>query len=103
MKIISWNCRGLGNPWAVRALNKLLKQQAPNLIFLMETRRKIDELNRIRNRGGMGNIAGIDCEGEGRSRAGGLAVMCDSSIVLEVSSMSLNHIDMRVKAAEVGQ
>ncbi|XLR25102.1 hypothetical protein S83_053002 [Arachis hypogaea] len=103
MKIISWNCRGLGNPWAVRALNKLLKQQAPNLIFLMETRRKIDELNRIRNRGGMGNIAGIDCEGEGRSRAGGLAVMWDSSIVLEVSSMSLNHIDMRVKAAEVGQ
>ncbi|XP_057760091.1 uncharacterized protein LOC130980424 [Arachis stenosperma] len=103
MKIISWNCRGLGNPWAVRALNKLLKQQAPNLVFLMETRRKTDELNRIRNRGRMGNIAGIDCEGDGRSRAGGLAVMWDSSIVLEVSSMSLNHIDMRVKVAEAGQ
>ncbi|MED6224692.1 hypothetical protein PIB30_086505 [Stylosanthes scabra] len=31
MKLISWNCRGLGNPWAVRALNKLLQQNLSTL------------------------------------------------------------------------
>ena len=41
MKIISWNCCGLGNPWAVRDLNKLIQQKVPNLVFLMETRKKI--------------------------------------------------------------
>ena len=25
MKLISWNYHGLGNPWAVRALNKLIE------------------------------------------------------------------------------
>jgi exonuclease III len=43
MKIISWNCRGLGNPTAVRALKKLLKTQCPDLVFLMETRLKADD------------------------------------------------------------
>jgi hypothetical protein len=40
MKSLSWNCRGLGNPSAVRALKKLLKTQSPNVVFLMETRLK---------------------------------------------------------------
>jgi len=38
MKILSWNCRGLGNPAAVRALRKILKITCPDVVFLSETK-----------------------------------------------------------------
>ena len=38
MKILSWNCQGLGNPWTVRGLCKLVREQDPKVCFLMETR-----------------------------------------------------------------
>ena len=38
MRLLSWNCQGLGNPWTVRSLRKLLKDQVPTVCFLMETR-----------------------------------------------------------------
>lgn len=100
MRLLSWNCRGLGNPWTVRALNKLIKQKGPNLVFLMETRRKANELMRFRYKGGICNIVGVECEGEGRSKAGGLACMWDNSIQLEVVLMFTNHIDMHIKMGD---
>lgn len=36
MSILSWNCRGLGNPRSVRDLHLLVKEKRPNLLFLME-------------------------------------------------------------------
>jgi exonuclease III len=38
MKLLSWNCQGLGNPKTVRALQKLITQNHPDIIFLMETK-----------------------------------------------------------------
>ena len=38
MKLLSWNYQGLGNPWTVRNLCKMVKDQAPLICFLMETR-----------------------------------------------------------------
>jgi exonuclease III len=38
MKIISWNCQGLGNPKTVRAFKKLMQTHQPDIIFLMETK-----------------------------------------------------------------
>jgi exonuclease III len=37
MKLLSWNCRGLGKPAAVRALRKLTKAHHPDIVFLIET------------------------------------------------------------------
>ncbi|MCI72567.1 RNA-directed DNA polymerase (Reverse transcriptase), partial [Trifolium medium] len=45
MKLISWNCRGLGNPTAVRALKKLIKDQSPDIVFLMETKLRTTDPN----------------------------------------------------------
>ncbi|KAL1293347.1 hypothetical protein AAHE18_19G066400 [Arachis hypogaea] len=103
MRIISWNCRGLGNPWTVRALSKLIRQKGPNLVFLMETRRKETEMMRMRYKGGLANVVAVDCEGEGRQRAGGLAVLWDNSIRVLIRSMSINHIDMEVEMMETEQ
>ncbi|MCI76476.1 hypothetical protein A2U01_0097746, partial [Trifolium medium] len=38
MKVMSWNCQGLGNPRTVRALQKLLANNHPDIIFLTETK-----------------------------------------------------------------
>ena len=103
MKIISWNCRGLRNPWAVRALNKLIQQKAPNLVFLMETRKKTAEIMRLRYKGGLSNVVGVDCEGEGRQRSGGLACLWNDFVAVDILSMSINHIDMQIRGKEGGQ
>ncbi|RYR14655.1 hypothetical protein Ahy_B04g071317 [Arachis hypogaea] len=76
---------------------KLIQQKAPNLVFLMETRKKADEIKRLRHKGGLQNVIGVDCNGEGRQRGGGLAILLKSSIEVKLLSMSTNHIDMEVK------
>ncbi|KAJ4966991.1 hypothetical protein NE237_018840 [Protea cynaroides] len=47
MKILSWNCQGLGSSPTIRALFNLLRQKHLDIVFLMETsltQRKIDHL-----------------------------------------------------------
>jgi len=38
MRCLSWNCWGLGNPRTVRGLRLLVKNNKPDLVFLMETK-----------------------------------------------------------------
>ena len=45
MKILSWNCQGLRNPWMVCSLHKVVREQALQICFLMETRLDLDGLN----------------------------------------------------------
>lgn len=40
MNCLSWNCRELGNPQRVCELSDLVKEKAPKVIFLMETKKK---------------------------------------------------------------
>uniref|UniRef100_A0A2N9HUR9 Endonuclease/exonuclease/phosphatase domain-containing protein n=1 Tax=Fagus sylvatica TaxID=28930 RepID=A0A2N9HUR9_FAGSY len=46
IRIISWNCRGLGNQFAVRSLCQLVKNEGPKVLFLMET--KLDSVGMVR-------------------------------------------------------
>lgn len=92
MKAISWNCRGLGNPRAVRALSRLIRVENPQLVFLMETRLKDNEMDRIRSRCGFNSCFSVACNGNGRDRAGGIALLWHDQVILTVKSFSLNHI-----------
>jgi hypothetical protein len=38
MRFLSWNCRRLGNPCAIRDLHLMVKEKGPKLVFLMETK-----------------------------------------------------------------
>ena len=38
MRLLSWNCQGLGSLWTVQNLHKLVREQALDVCFLMETR-----------------------------------------------------------------
>ena len=48
MSAISWNCRGLGNPLTVKALQKVVLEKDPTLVFLMETKMDNMEMDGIK-------------------------------------------------------
>ncbi|KAA3479379.1 expansin-A1-like [Gossypium australe] len=98
MKTICWNVRGLGSSRAVRRLHYLIKQQHPQLVFLMETKLDQKRMERVRRRCGFTN--GIDIEAEG-SR-GRLCLAWKGDIDVIIKSNSKWHIDAMV-GGENGQ
>jgi len=94
MKILAWNCRGLGNPRAVRALRGLIKDEDPDIIFLSETKCKSPEMEKIRQKLGYANRIYVECRGDGKRRRGGLAFLWKDSGLLALNSLSENHIDL---------
>ena len=89
LRIISWNCRGLGNPRSVRALHDLVRCWNPKIVFLMETKSKKNRMERIKNRIGFAN--GLIVPSVGRS--GGIALLWTREISLEVKSYTKFHVD----------
>jgi exonuclease III len=86
MKLLSWNCRGLGNPRAIRALLRVNRIQNPQVVFLMETRLKSDEMERVRINCGFSSGLFVPCDGFGKERAGGIALMWMDSVNLSIMS-----------------
>lgn len=103
MKLISWNCRGLGNLCVVRALKELICFQVPDVVFLMESRRKDYEMNRLRGMGGLSNVIYVSCVGTRNSRSGGLTCMWREGVEIDLASFSLNHMDLIIKIEESGR
>jgi hypothetical protein len=62
MKTISLNCRGPGNPETVLELHNLVKNEVPQIVFLMETRLPIWKLEFISVKLGMKGCFGVDRE-----------------------------------------
>ena len=50
MSAISWNCRGLGNPLTVKALQKVVLEKDPTLVFLMETKFSVNQMEGIKGK-----------------------------------------------------
>ena len=38
MKIVSWNCRGLGRENKVEAIKEIIKSERPNILLIQETK-----------------------------------------------------------------
>ena len=47
MRLLSWNCQGLENPWTGRSLCKIMRTQVPMVCFLMETRLDMDRFEKL--------------------------------------------------------
>lgn len=101
MKILSWNCRGLGQSSAARALKKLLRSQCLDLVFLMETRlRESDpKVNSSLTCGALSNLHMIDCSLVNNHRYGGLAILWNDVLKIDILKSNKTLIDMYITSS----
>jgi hypothetical protein len=92
MRVLSLNCRGLGNQATVNELHGVVKLEVPKIVFLMETRLPVRKLEFLRVKFGMRGCFGVNRKRFG----GGLALFWDDSVTLHIQSYSLFHIDAHV-------
>jgi hypothetical protein len=94
MIILSWNCRGLGNPRIVRDLCRMVKEKKPGMVFLMETKCRLNKMERIRCKLGLSNMLAVDCVG----KSGGLALLWANDVDVEIKNYSCRHISATILA-----
>ncbi|CAM8998732.1 unnamed protein product [Rhodiola kirilowii] len=93
MSIISWNCRGVGGPRAVRSLCDVVKSYRPSIIGLIETKKADGNWEMLRCKLGFRNCFFVPSQW----RSGGLALLWGEDFEVSLISFSSNHIDMEVK------
>lgn len=90
MSYISWNCRGVGNPRTVRALNDLIRDRKSSFLFLIQTISVASKIEDFRVKFGFEHCFSVDRA----CRSGGLAILWKHPIHCRVVSYSQNHIDI---------
>ncbi|XP_042958110.1 uncharacterized protein LOC122293656 [Carya illinoinensis] len=96
MKILSWNCRGLGNPRTVQSLCFQTKEKAPDLVFLMETKLSQAKATKVARKARYECCVAVDAMGRG----GGLMLMWKQIMKVELVNYSQRHINVIVKSEE---
>ena len=89
MIILSWNCRGLGNQHAVEVLSQLVREKVLKVLFLMETKQSMDEMQHIQEGLPYRCMLAISSI----RKSGGLALLWMEEVDLHVQTFTLNHID----------
>jgi exonuclease III len=99
MNLLSWNCRGLGNPQAVRDLCQVTKEKKLAILFLMETKCHRNKMESVRVKLGFDCLFIVDSVG----RSGGLALLWNNSELVEIQNYSKRHINAIVKDGAIAQ
>ena len=92
MNCLSLNCRGLGNPSTVRELRKVVKQEGPSLLFVMETKIRGKRVEDLKHVLGFSGCFAVDSDG----LSGGVGLFWTSDVVVDLQNYSLSHIDVKV-------
>lgn len=92
MKLITWNCRGLGNRPVVRGLLELQKQEEADILFLCETKMGKRKIEKFRWMLGLTNMVFKECVG----KSGGLALFWRKEVNLNLKEISKYYIDVEV-------
>lgn len=98
MKLLSWNCQGLGSPLTIRHLKRMQSLHAPVLMFLSETKNYYPRVSKIVTDLGFDSLTTVDPTGRG---GGGLAMVWKNCIDLTVLHESSNFIDCFVRMGPV--
>ncbi|CAM8896820.1 unnamed protein product [Rhodiola kirilowii] len=93
MSIISWNCRGVGGPRAVRSLCDVVNSYRPSILGLIETKKADGDWELLRYKLGFRGCFSVSSQG----RSGGLALLWGEDFDVTLVNYSSNHIDVEVK------
>ncbi|XP_042962598.1 uncharacterized protein LOC122296867 [Carya illinoinensis] len=97
MKVLSWNPRGLGNPRGIHTLHALLAKEAPDVVFLQETRLNARRWTTYKYTLGFSNCFIVDVVG----RSGGLAMLWKYELALRILNYSMNHVHAEIELPSV--
>jgi hypothetical protein len=88
MKFLSWNCRGLSRPSAIRSLRVLIRNLNPDVLFLSETKTASSSASNILNRLGFYLLVQVPPSGS----RGGLLLAWRDGVELECFVQNKNFI-----------
>lgn len=91
--IILWNCRGLGNPATINALNSLVRKYSPDVLFLSETKCNKSDICRVQSRLRFDKSVCVEAHG----RAGGLALFWTGEVEVKIQGMDDHFIDVQIR------
>ncbi|WJX96618.1 hypothetical protein P8452_77796 [Trifolium repens] len=94
MSILSWNCRGLGNPSAIPTLRDLVRTYQPDVMFLCETLVHANKIVEIRIKLGFDEAFAVDRIG----RSGELAIMWKNKVKCKIINYSQNFINAEISS-----
>ncbi|GMI76114.1 hypothetical protein HRI_001280700 [Hibiscus trionum] len=92
MKILVWNCQGLGNPGIVQFLKQLVASKSPSVVFLCDTRLNKRKAEDVRRRVNMSGNLVVEINEEGL----GLMLLWTEVTQVSLLSYSKSHIDVEV-------
>jgi len=90
MKMVCWNCQGLGNSLIVQALKALTAKEKPDFLFLMETKNPELVLQRLQRRLHFSHLFVSNSHG----LAGGLSVFWNDNVSVDIISSSTDLFDI---------
>ena len=93
MRLLSWNCQGLINPWIGHRLHKIVREQAPTVCFLMETRLDKEGFEKLYGELPFPNKIIVKHPNLG----GGLALIWKNEVQLQLVKYIENHILVKVR------
>ena len=93
MSCLSWNCRGLGNPEAVRELRNVVKQEGPVLVFDMETKINRIRVENLKQTLGFAGCFAVDSDG----LSGGIGLYWSKDVSVKLKNYNSAHIDVVVR------
>ena len=96
MRLSSWNCQGLGNPWTSRDLRRIVREQAPTMCFLMETQLDNEGFLKLYENLPFPNRIIVKHPNSG----GCLALIWKNDVKMEVINFTANHVLAKVKEVD---
>lgn len=99
MTVISWNCRGLGQPRTVQELVCLVRTYRPSLVFISETRKSEEYVNKLRRRLGLKHcISHV-----GKGKGAGIALFYDEQVEIKKLAVGPRYIDVLIRLSPHSQ
>ena len=94
MRILSWNCRGMGSKWTISYLSEIRHKHKPDFLFLSETKQESEFFLKFQAHFGYDNLVTVDPVG----RSGGLALFYNNEYQVKVLYSSNRMIDVEAEA-----
>ena len=89
MKLLCWNCRGIGDPATVRELRDLVEISSPAILCLVETQLQKSRVEGLWTMLGYDFSFRVGCTG----RSGGLCIFWKNSFEVAIKNYSEYHVD----------